>query len=237
MTDCRQRHEPDCHDRAERLADLLGTEALRGEHRQQHHQGDRHDEDMKSGRGHLQAFDRTEHGHGRGDHAVAEEQRGAEDAEDAHHISRARAVAQRALGQRHQRHDAAFAIVVGAHDDGDVLQGHHQVQRPERQRQHAQHGVVVAVEPVVWRERLLQGVQRAGTDIAEHHADRTDDQRQSSSGGGVAMAAGGGCVRGLTAGHGTPGEAQAVGWGKGTRFSAARTAAPCGSRWPLRRLH
>ncbi|KAG1242640.1 hypothetical protein G6F65_022913 [Rhizopus arrhizus] len=95
---------------------------------------------MQSGRGHLQAFNRTQHRDRRGDHTVAEEQRGAENAEDADHIGRARPVAQCALGQRHQRHDAALAVVVGAHDDGHVLQRDHDVQRPERQRQHAQHG-------------------------------------------------------------------------------------------------
>ena len=41
--------------------------------------------------------------------------------------------------QRQQRHDAALALVVGAHDEHDVLQRHHDDQRPEDQRQHAQH--------------------------------------------------------------------------------------------------
>ena len=43
---------------------------------------------------------------------------------------------------RHQRHDAALAVVVGAHHVADVLARDDDDQRPEDQRQHAQHVVV-----------------------------------------------------------------------------------------------
>src|SRR3546814_9960069 len=42
------------------------------------------------------------------------------------------------------------------------------------------HGVVVGNQPVVWRERLLDRVQRAGADVAEDDADRADHQSRQA---------------------------------------------------------
>ena len=67
------------------------------------------------------AFDRAEHRDRRRDHAVAVEQRGAEDAEQRSARSARRRCRSRARQQRGQREDAAFALVVGAHHDRDVL--------------------------------------------------------------------------------------------------------------------
>ena len=78
--------------------------------------------------------------------------------------------------QRDQRHDAALAVVVGAHrqqDVGDRDDDHH---RPEDQRDDAEHVVRADRDRVrVGRvEHGLQGVDRAGADVAEHHAERAD---------------------------------------------------------------
>ena len=51
--------------------------------------------------------------------------------------------------QREQRQDAALAAVVGAQDERDVLEGDHEVQRPEHERQHAEHVLARGREPVV----------------------------------------------------------------------------------------
>ena len=104
-------------------------------------EGDRHDVRLASrGVDDLQALDRAEHRDRRRDHAVAVEQRGAEDAEQRCSTRRSRAVVHRCVRrQRDQRQDAAFAVVVGAHDEQDVLERDDDRQRPEDQRQHAEH--------------------------------------------------------------------------------------------------
>ena len=184
----RQAQEPDNGDGTEHLADLLRAEALGGEQRGQHHHGQWHDP-VPHLRGHdFDALDGRQHRYRRRDDAIAEEQRSAEHPEDTDQVGRTPPLGQGALGQRHQRHDAALAIVVGAHDDGHVFQRDHDGQRPEHQRQDAQHGVMVGLQAVVPGEHLLQRVQRAGTDVAEDHADGADDQSRQSD---LAVAAGG----------------------------------------------
>jgi hypothetical protein len=132
-----QREEPEQHHRPEYLADLGGAEALRREQQHQHHDRQRHDPVTQLWRGDSQPFDRRQGRDRRGDHAIAEKKRSPEDAEDAHDVTGTRSARQAALHQCHQRHDAAFALVVGAHDDGDVFQRDHDHQRPEHQREDA----------------------------------------------------------------------------------------------------
>ena len=55
------------------------------------------------------------------------------------HRGQPRTLLPTALHQRGERHDPALAVVVGAHDHHHVLQGHHQHQRPEAQREQALH--------------------------------------------------------------------------------------------------
>ncbi len=139
------------------------------------HHGD--DEFMQLGRQQLHALDRRQHRHGRCDHRIAEEERGAEDAQDADGVGQRRRDRNGAVHHRHQRQDAAFAAVIGAGDDDHVLDGDHQDHRPEHQRQDAEHIVVIGSQAVMFAERFLQGVQRAGADVAEHHADGAEHQR------------------------------------------------------------
>ena len=47
--------------------------------------------------------------------------------------------AERARGERHQRERAAFAFVVGAQQDEHVFGGDDEQQRPDDQRQDAEH--------------------------------------------------------------------------------------------------
>ncbi len=71
-------------------------------------------------------------------HRVAVKQRAGDDAEQ---HDRAAALADRALRQRHQRQRSALAVIVGAQQDDDVFQRHHDDQRPQDQREHAEHGL------------------------------------------------------------------------------------------------
>ncbi len=75
----------------------------------------------------AQTFHRRQHRDGGGDQGVAVEQGRAADPEEE---DPAGAPADRLLGQGHQREDAAFAPVVGSHDDDDVFDRHHQDQGP-----------------------------------------------------------------------------------------------------------
>ena len=122
----------------------------------------------------LQAFDRAQHRDRRGDHPVAVEQRGANQARR-HDPEIALAVpAGRAQHQRGQRQQAAFAAVVGAHDDRDVFDRDDQHQRPEDQRQRAEDRVVAGI--VECQQRLANGIERRGADVAIDDAEGGDRQ-------------------------------------------------------------
>ena len=113
----RERREPEDHDRAEDRADAGGAAALEDEEQHEDDDRDRDDVRLEERRGHFEPFDRAQHGDGRRDHAVAVEQRRAEDA-DARSASPAPAA--RASwsmpDEPHQRQDAALAAVVEADD-------------------------------------------------------------------------------------------------------------------------
>ena len=76
----RDDHEPDDHHRTEQPADDVGPELLREEQDGEDADRDRQDEVRQPGRGDLDAFDCGHHRDRRGDHAVAVEQRHAEEA-------------------------------------------------------------------------------------------------------------------------------------------------------------
>jgi hypothetical protein len=133
-------------------------------------------------RRHLQALDRGQHRDRRRDQAVAVEQRGAEQAEQDHRLPLAAANPLIGEDAGHQRHDAALALVVGAQDQRHVLERDHDDQRPEHQREDAQHVLRRDRHRVVGvAEDFLEGVQRAGADVAIDHAERG----QGEDGGAV----------------------------------------------------
>ena len=72
--------EPEHHHRAEQAAHPVRAVLLNREHDDQNRDGDRHHVRLEQRRGYLESLDRAQDGDRRGDHAVAVEQRGAEDA-------------------------------------------------------------------------------------------------------------------------------------------------------------
>ena len=60
--------------------------------------------------------------------------------------------------------------IVGAQHEQHVLERHHPEQRPEDQREDAQHALGVDSHAVMPGEHLLEGVERAGADVAVDHA-------------------------------------------------------------------
>ena len=124
----------------------------------------------------VETLDRGEHRNRGRDHPVAVEHRRAENAQTHQPPSRA-ALAQAARNQRGQRHDAALAVIVCAHDQCDVLERHDDHDRPEDHRQDAVDVRLGQREPMRSGEALAQRIERAGPDVAKDDADGSDDQR------------------------------------------------------------
>jgi hypothetical protein len=134
-----QRGEPDGHDGAEQYADPGRAMPLDHEQHGQDRYGQRDHHMVQLRCGNLEPFHRGQYGDGRRDHAVAVEQGGREDPEHADQRHDPGPSGCAASQQRQERQAAAFTLVVGAHDDDDVLDRHDEHHRPEDQRQHAQH--------------------------------------------------------------------------------------------------
>ena len=215
--------EPQAHDRPEEQADHAGAVLLDPEQQRQNDRRDRDDIGFQPRRHQLQPLDRAEHRDRRRDHAVAVEQRGREDPQRSHHRAPARALGQRGdEGEKGQT--TPLAAVVGAHDERHVLGRDEQHHGPEHQRQHAQHVRLHDGDRVVARHRLLQRVQRAGPDVAEHDPDRADHE-------GLQL----GVFLPLTL-HGSPPSTvpRSVGWGHGRPATGRRIEAAQGAAHPRR---
>jgi hypothetical protein len=75
-----------------------------------------------------------------------------------------------------QREDPPLAVVVGAHDEREVLQRHDHRQRPEHERQNAEHVRRRGCETVGAGHRLAHRVERARPDVAEDDPEREQHQ-------------------------------------------------------------
>ena len=177
------RGEPDDHHRPEQATDRGRTVALNREQHQDDHRGDRDDPFGEGRLDDLETFHRRQHRHRGGDHAVAEEQRGTKDTQRRQRRQGATAVSPApTTQQRDERHDAAFAVVIGVHHQGDVSQRDNDHHRPEDHR----HGTVDVAGGewhgvrVVRVENRLDGVDRAGPDVAEHDAEGADYDGQAN---------------------------------------------------------
>jgi hypothetical protein len=73
--------------------------------------------------------------------------------------------------QRHQRQNATLPVIVDAHGEGDVFDRGDEEQRPQHQRQCAQDRGGVR-RHVGGAEHRLEGIERTGSDIPEHDAER-----------------------------------------------------------------
>ncbi len=170
-----QHDEPQHHDRAEEHADLARSEALNCEEDDQDHCRDGNDQVRDRRHSDMQTFDGREHTDRRRDDRIAVEQRHADDTDHEKHPGAPGLFGVQALAERGQRHHTALTIVVGTHQDADVLDGHDDRNAPEHQRDHSEHvGLVRAHSASVEQEDRLQRVQRAGADIAEDDAQRGD---------------------------------------------------------------
>ena len=94
--------------------------------------------------------------------------------------SQRRRPAAKSLGRGDQcgeSEDATFSVVVGAHDEHQVLDRDHGDQRPQDQREDAEHVGVGDREFVAGTfEGLTQRVERAGADVAVDDAERAEGE-------------------------------------------------------------
>ena len=172
--DCR---EVDQHDRAEKSADAARAMGLDREKPDQDDHRDGHNEGAEPWFDCLQPLDRGKHRDGGRDHAVAIEKRAGEHAEQ-DDSGRPSALRDLAADQREQCQAAAFALVVGPHDDADIFDRDHDHHRPEDQAQHSVDVQRVGRDRMMAGKGLAKGVDRAGANVAEHDPDRADRQLQ-----------------------------------------------------------
>jgi len=74
-------------------------------------------------------------------------------------------------GQREEREDAAFALVVGPHDDREILHRDEREHAPDNEREHPD-DLPIGAQAVV--QALLEGVEHARADVAIDHAEGAD---------------------------------------------------------------
>ena len=156
---------------------LPGAALLDGEQPDEHEQRDRNDVGLEGGRGDLEALDRRQHRDRRRDRAVAVEERGAEEAQQHQHArarrDRARARSTSAISAMMPPSPLLSARMMKI----DVLDRHDDHQRPEDERQDAEHVVLGDRHRVVRAaEDFLQRVERAGADVAIDDAQRARAQ-------------------------------------------------------------
>ena len=168
-----KRDEPDKRDRAEESRDPRRAVRLHREEAEQDQHGERDDIVFERRRGDLQAFDRRQHRDRRRDQGVAIEERGADDAEQDDGEALA---ADRAIGERHQRERAAFAVIVGAEQDQHIFDGDDQDQRPDDERQDAEDHRLERSLAASRRgmHGFAQGIERARADVAIDDADAAE---------------------------------------------------------------
>ena len=167
-----QHQKPQQGDRPEELADAGSAPLLHHKQQEQDHQGDR-DHVFAEMRGHdLHALHRRQHGNRRGDDTIAIKEAGAEDAQQQQHLAQFGLVFHRLGCQRQHRHQAAFAVVVGAQHQQHVFDRDDDRQRPDKDRQDAV-DILRRKRHVAGTKDLLDGIQDTGSDVAIDNADGT----------------------------------------------------------------
>ncbi len=170
--------EPDHHDRPEQSADLRSAAALNEEQADKNDERQRNDKRAQQMAADTKPFDRTQHRDGRREHAVAIKECKPDNGGGADGGFVTSSQSGRAMRESRERQGAAFAIVVGAHDEADIFERHHDDERPEdeRERAHDRHRSGECAAGCF--NRLAQGVNGARADIAEHDAECAERQRR-----------------------------------------------------------
>ena len=119
------------------------------------------------------------------DHAVAVEQRGAEQADEHEHPAIAPRRRRRRRHERGEGDDPALAAVVRPHDEDEVLDRDDDDERPDEQREQPEDVLRRGRHAVRAMQRLPHRVERAGADVAVHDAERGERDAPDSAAGRV----------------------------------------------------
>src|SRR6185503_1313928 len=173
-----QRSEPDDHDRPEQLPHGLRSARLNKEQAEEDRHGNRQDVGFEHVRADAQALDRAQY-RNRGRHdSIAVKQRRAEKAEADHHRPRPESRLRPVWNQRHQRQDAALALVIRAQDEDQVFDRDDEHQGPEDQGQDADDVLSSGGDAVGGIEALAKRVERARADVAVNNAEGAERQER-----------------------------------------------------------
>ena len=171
--------EEDHHNWAEEGGDLRCPAALRAEQDDENDDRRRQDIPREAGVDLFQSFERRQNRNCRRDHGVAREQRRPDDSKEK---DQRRLLSQRALCERLERQDAALALVVGLHQEQHVFSGDDDQERPNDERDDADHLDRSEFRALELAERGLQRIERAGADVAEHNPDRAEREHPEMPG-------------------------------------------------------
>ncbi len=181
------RAEPDNHDGAEELADGTGALALDSEQGDEDGTAEGNDEGGGFREGDGEAFGGAEDGDGGSDDAIAVEQGGAHDGDerdDGDAAGFGGAEVFRNEGEKGK--DAAFALVIGLHDEGEVFDADDQDKGPEDEGEDAVEVGLGGVSSAGRMEALLEGIKGAGANVAEDYAEGSEREGgEAGFGGGM----------------------------------------------------
>ena len=161
--------EPEAGDRTEQGANATGTKALDTEQRNQHADSDRHDKLLEVRGGDAQPFDCRQHRYCGRDQRVTVKKRSSEHTQRRDDCQHARTGALpfcQSVGECRQRQHTALAIIVETQHQPDVLDRNDAGDCPEQGGEGRQNVLLIERHRMRPAERFLEGIQRAGTDVA-----------------------------------------------------------------------
>ena len=186
-----ERNEPERAYRTEKQADDAGAESLNHEKRDKNSGRDRHNVRLEGRGSYFQSFDGGKNrDRGRQDR-VAVEQRCSKHANAEQCGPQSWPVTDRRCRESQQRHDAAFTAIVRTQYERHVFQRNYDHQQPEDRGDATDDVLRSQWDAVLWIERFLCGIERAGADIAVD-----DTQRQKGERGRCLLAVRRFCSRG-----------------------------------------
>lgn len=171
--------EPQHHDRTEDSTDPGCAVALNREEPDQDGGGDGYHVRVEHRCGYCQPLDSGQDRDGGCDRTVAVQESRPEEAEQDQVSALASVIAAGRRDQSGESEDPAFTIVVGPHDEEDVLDRDHDHQGPEDQREDPEDVDRVWIQTVGLAQRLPEGVQGTGAYVA------VDDPESSERESGV----------------------------------------------------
>jgi len=168
-----QRKKPDDHYRPEHPANARRALWLHKEKKDENENRSRHHIGFQLAGYDRKTFERGKDGDGRGDHSVSIDERRTKQA-DGHNqrslLGPAASETFPAGEKRHQSHDAAFAMVIDPHGQADIFDRRYDDERPENEREAAEHHRSIRGMSAGRAEHDFQRVERACADIAENNA-------------------------------------------------------------------